>query len=261
MMSAFGILLNKYSGDNDINIGTPVANRSHSSFESVIGMFVNTLAIRMQLDQEISFKNLLRKTNEAILDAITYQDLQFEKIVEIVNPERFSDANPIFQVIFAWEDNLSTSLHPGKVNGKQLFIPGSTSSSFDLACALYNNGDCIEGSLLYNCDLISKDTAVRLCDNFLNLVSNLVASYELPIASVAMISDEEKNQVLKFTDTKTPYPRDKTIARLFVEQASLYPDKKAVVFQDCSLTYDQLNSKSNQLARVLRNWSQRPMIR
>ena len=128
MMSAFGILMNKYSGDNDINIGTPVANRSHSSFESVIGMFVNTLVIRMQLDQEISFKNLLRRTNEAILDAITYQDLQFEKIVEIVNPERFSDANPVFQVAFAWEDNLSASLHPGEVNGKQLFIHGGTSS-------------------------------------------------------------------------------------------------------------------------------------
>ena len=107
--------------------------------------------------------------------------------------------------------------------------------------------------MIYNCDLISKDTAVRLCDNFVNLVSNLVAYYELPIASVAMISDEEKKKVLKFTDTKTPYPKDKTIAQLFEEQVSLYPDKTAVVFKDSSLTYDQLNPKSNQLARVLRN--------
>ena len=125
MMSAFGILMHKYSGDNDINIGTPVANRSHSSFENVLGMFVNTVVIRLQLDQEITFKNLLRKTNEVILDAITNQDLQFEKIVEIVNPERSSGANPVFQVAFAWEDNLSVPLNLGelKVN-RSLLLEG-----------------------------------------------------------------------------------------------------------------------------------------
>ena len=251
MMSAFGILIYKYSGDNDINIGTPVANRGHSSFENVVGMFVNTVVIRLRLDQEITFKNLLRKTNEVILDAINNQDLQFEKIVEIVNPERSSEANPVFQVAFAWEDNLSVPLNLGDVKGEQVFIHGGT-SPFDITCSMYDNGESIEGTLIYNTDLIKKDTAVHICINFLNLVSNLVSVNELPVSSVPMISEEEKQKVLIFTETKTVYPKDKTIIQLFEEQVSKKPDKTAIVFLKESLTYDRLNRKSNQLARTLR---------
>ena len=251
MMSAFGILMYKYSGDYDINIGTPIANRSHSSFENVIGMFVNTIVIRMRLDHEITFKNLLRRTNEVILDAITNQDLQFEKIVEIVNPERLSDSNPIFQVAFAWEDNLSASLNLGEVKGEQVFINGGT-STFDITCSMQDNGDYIEGALIYNTDLIRKDTAVRLRDNFLNLVSNIVSSNELQVSSVPIISEEEKQKILSFTETKTPYPKDKTIVQLFEEQVLENPNRTAIVFHKESLTYDQLNRRSNQLARTLR---------
>ncbi len=251
MMSTFGILLNKYSGDNDINIGTPVANRSHSSFESVIGMFVNTLVIRLQLDQEISFSSLLRKTNEVILDAITYQDLQFEKIVEIVNPERFSNANPVFQVAFAWGDNLSVPLDLGSIKGEPVSINGGT-SLFDITCTMYSIGDRIEGTLIYNIDLISKDTMVRLCDNFVTLVSNLVNNSEVPISSVPIITDDEKQKILRFTETTSQYPKDKTIVRLFEEIVTENPHKNAVVFHNDCLTYDQLNRKSNQLARTLR---------
>ena len=254
MMCAFGILMHKYSGDNDINIGTPIANRSHSSFENVLGMFVNTIVIRMRLDHEITFKNLLRRTNEVILDAITNQDLQFEKIVEIVNPERFSGANPVFQVAFAWEENLSAPLNLGEVKGEQIFKPGGT-SPFDITCTMYDNGDFIEGALIYNTDLIKKDTAVRLRDNFINLVSNLVAGNELPVSSAPVISEEEKQKVLGFTETITPYPKDKTIVQLFEEQVLKNPDKIAIVFHKESLTYDQLNRKSNQLARTLREKS------
>ena len=251
MMSAFGILMHKYSGDSDLNIGTPVANRTNSSFENVVGMFVNTLVIRLQLDQEISFNSLLRRTNEVILDAITYQDLQFEKIVEIVNPERFSNANPVFQVAFAWEDNLSVPLNLAGINGEKVNINEGT-SPFDITCYLHNNGDRIEGALSYNTDLIRKDTAVRLCDNFVNLVSNLVINIEVPVSSVPMTTDDDKQKILSFTETTTQYPKDKTIIRLFEEKVTEMPHKNAVVFHNDSFTYDQLNRKSNQLARTLR---------
>ena len=113
---------------------------------------------------------------------------------------------------------------------------------------MYDNGDSIEGTLIYDTDLIKKDTAVSLCDNFINLVSNLVSCNELPVASVPMISEEEKQKVLSFTETKTLYPKDKTIVQLFEEQV-LNPGKTAIVFHKESLSYDQLNRKSNQLAR------------
>ncbi len=251
MMSAFGILMHKYSGDIDINIGTPVANRSHSAFENVIGMFVNTVVIRLRLDQDISFKNLLRETNEVILDAITYQDLQFEKIVEIVKPDRSSNANPVFQVALAWEGDLSVPLNLVGISSEQLFIQSGT-SPFDITCTMYDNGDTIEGAIIYNTDLIKKETAAGLCNNFLNLVSNVVDNYELPVTAVPLISDAEKQKVLSFTETKTPYPKDKTIIELFEEQVRKNPEKTAIVFLNESLTYKQLSLRSNQLARTLR---------
>jgi amino acid adenylation domain-containing protein len=251
MVTAFGILMNKYSGDTDINIGIPIANRAHSSFENVIGMYVNTVVIRVRLDDESTFRVMSGKINEVILDAITNQDLQFEKIVAIVNPERLSDANPVFQMAFAWEDNLSAELNPGKVKGEQIFLHGGT-SPFDITCSMYDNGDCIEGALIYNTDLIKKETALRLCNNFPNLVSNLLSNESLPVVSVPVISEDEKQIVLSFTETGTPYPKDKTIVQLFEEQVLKYPDKNAVVFNKEILTYKQLDRKSNQLARTIK---------
>ncbi len=186
-----------------------------------------------------------------ILDAITYQDLQFEKIVEIVKPDRSSYANPVFQVALAWEGDLSVPLNLVGISSEQLFIQSGT-SPFDITCTMFDNGDTIEGSIIYNTDLIKKDTAAALCNNFLTLVSNLVSNYELPVTSVPLISEEEKQKVLSFTETKTPYPKDKTIIELFEEQVLKNPDKTAIVFLNEALTYDQLNRRSNQLARTLR---------
>lgn len=255
MLSAFGILMHKYSGDDDINIGTPVANRSHSALENVVGMFVNTLVIRMKIDKEITFRKLLRRMNVVILDAIANQDLQFERIVGIVNPERISDANPVFQTAFAWEDNLSVPIQLGDVKGEPVIVHGGT-SSFDLTFSLHDNGACIEGVLIYNTDLIKRETAVRICDNFRSLVSVLVARSEKPVSSVSIISEMEKQKVLEFTETRTQYPRDKTIVQLFEEQVKKNPDKIAVDFKGTSLTYDQLNRRSNRLAATLRETGQ-----
>ena len=251
MMTVFGILMHKYSGDYDLNIGSPVANRSHSSFENVVGMFVNTVVIRIRLDNEISFTDLLKITNEVILDAIANQDLQFEKIVEIVNPERSSDANPVFQVAFAWEDNLGVPLDLGEVKGENVFIHGGT-SPFDISCSLYDSKDNIEGTLIYNTDLIKKDTAGHLCENFVNLAANLVSDPDLSLSSVQVISEREKHWILSLSDTKTSYPDDKTIVQLFEECVVTNPEKTAVFFHNESLTYDQLNRKANKLAGKLR---------
>jgi hypothetical protein len=109
MLTTYGILMHKYSGDHDINIGTPVANRSHSSMESIIGMFVNTVVIRLKFDRDISFRSLIKTTYEVILEAIAHHDLSFDKLVEIVNPERIANINPVFQIAFAWEFECSSS--------------------------------------------------------------------------------------------------------------------------------------------------------
>ena len=253
MLTTYGILMHKYSGDHDINIGTPVANRFHSSMESIIGMFVNTVVIRLKFDKDISFRSLLRNANEIILDAIAHQDLSFDKIVEIVNPERIANINPVFQVAFAWDENLNVPLRLNGVKSNKLLLHGGV-APFDITCSLLDNGEVIEGEIEYNIDLLDRDTIIRLRDNYINLVSNLVSEYERPVSSVPLISDVEKKLVLGFTGTSVPYPGDKTIAELFEEQVKTNPYKTAVVYKQDSLTYDDLNRKSNRLARRLKGY-------
>ena len=250
MLTTYGILMHKYSGDHDINIGTPVANRSHSSMESIIGMFVNTVVIRLKFDRDISFRSLIKTTYEVILEAIAHHDLSFDKLVEIVNPERIANINPVFQIAFAWDDNLNVPLRLNGIKSDKVFMHGGV-SPFDITCSMLDNGEIIEGEIEYNIDLIKQDTIISLRDNYVNLVSNLVSEYETPIASVPLISEEEKKRVLDFTNTSAPYPGDTTIARLFEEQVEKNSDKMAVVYKQDSLTYDQLNRKSNRLARRL----------
>ena len=251
MLTTYGILMHKYSGDHDLNIGTPVANRFHSSMESIIGMFVNTVVIRLKFDHDISFRSLLKITNEYILDAIAHQDLSFEKIVEIVNPERISNINPVFQVAFAWDDNLNVPLRLNGIKSNKVFVHGGV-SPFDITCSMLDSGEKIEGEIEYNTDLIKQDTIIRLRDNYVDLVSRLVSYYDKPISTVPLISEEEKKRVLDFAKTSSPYPVDATIAMLFEEEVEMNSDETAVVYKQDSLTYDQLNRKSNQLARRLK---------
>ena len=251
MLTTFGILMHKYSGDHDLNLGTPVANRSHSSMESIIGMFVNTVVIRLKFDKDISFRSLLKMTNELILNAIAHQDLSFEKIVEIVKPERVANINPVFQVAFAWDENLNVPLRLNGIKSNKVFMHGGV-SPFDITCSMLDNGEIIEGEIEYNTDLLVRDTIVRLRDNYINLVSELVSDCERPVSSVPIITDEDKQKVLSFTATFSPYPHDATIAQLFEEQVRLNPHKTVVVNKEESLTYDQMNRRANRLAGRLK---------
>ena len=125
--------------------------------------------------------------------------------------------------------------------------------AFDITFSMWEDGDFIGGEIEYSTDVLTRETIIRLRDNFLVLIRNLVEYPDTPIGSLPMITEEDRMLIDRINDTSTDYPKDKTIGQLFEEQASLYPDKTAVVFKDSSLTYSQLNQKSNQLARVLRN--------
>jgi amino acid adenylation domain-containing protein len=252
MLSTFGVLLSKYSGEYDINIGTPVANRSNSAFENVVGMFVNTIVIRQILEQDLSFADLVKKTHNQILDSITHQDLQFEKLVEIIKPERFPNTNPIFQMAFAWEDNLGIPLRLKGVTSQRVTITGGT-SLFDITCSMWDNGRCIEGELLYDLDLFCTGTIERLRKNYLNLVSNLISKCDTAIKNIPLVTDEEKQILLSLAGHTTPYPKDKTLRELFEEQVRLYPDKTAICFKDEYLTFKELNQRSDKLALTIRD--------
>jgi amino acid adenylation domain-containing protein len=251
LLSVFGILLHKYSGSNDFCLGTPVANRPQSKLEDVFGMFINTIAIRIVIDTEGSFNTLVSSVRNSAIDAISHQELPFEKIVEAVNPARSFNLNPLFQVCFAWQNNLSIPMDLRGLRGERITV-GEGISPFDLTFYMWENGDFIEGEIEYSSALLNPETILRLKNNLLNLINDLVENPDTAIGSLALISDEEKTIINGFSDTRTDYPRDKTIVQVFEEQVSAYGDKTAIVFKAESLTYKQLNEKANQLARTLR---------
>ena len=251
LLSSFGILLHKYSGEDDLNIGMPVAYRPHSGLEKIFGMFVNTVVVRLRYDKQDTFRHLIRKTNESAMNALSHQDIPFERVVEIAKPDRTSDANPLFQVDFAWQNNLGAPLNLDGIRTEKAKVKDRV-SIFDLSLGLWEKGDFIEGEIDYNTDLISPETAVRLKNHFLILINNLVENIDVPVSSLSMISDEEEKIIIALNQTRTDYPKDKTPVHLFEEQVALRPDKTAVVFDKKTLTYKQLNERANQLARTLR---------
>ncbi len=250
MLSAFSLLIHKYSGDNDFCLGSPVSNRPKKYLENIFGMFVNTIALRFKYENINNFSELLRYTRNLTLDAITHQDLAFEKVVDIVNPDRSLNYNPIFQIAFAWQDNLSIPINTEKLSGNRVTIHDGI-SPFDLTFYMWENGDTIEGEIEYNIDILEESSIKRLKENFLNLLENITEGYEKPINLISIVSDKELNLLSEFTNTKTEYPKDKSVIDLFNEQVTLYPDSLAVRYRNESLTYSELDQKSSQLARTL----------
>ncbi|HUV00820.1 MAG TPA: amino acid adenylation domain-containing protein, partial [Bacteroidales bacterium] len=251
MLSAFGIQMQKYSGEDDINIGLPVAYRPHTKLEKIFGMFVNTVVVRLRYEKEVTFRELIKQSNDAAMNAISHQDLPFERVVEIVKPERIADANPLFQVAFAWQNNLSVAMNLDGVRSERI-VGKERTPVFDIILSLWENGNNIEGEIEYNLDILKTETITRLRDHYLTLLNNLVENIDVSVSSVPMISEEEKKLIDGYNNTQTNYPKNKTIAQLFEDQVKLYPEKTAIVFKDAALTYKQLNEKTNQLARTLR---------
>ena len=256
LMSAFGVQLHNYSGDDDLNIGLPVSYRPHSKLENIFGMFVNTVVVRLKYDKGATFRTLIRQTNNSSMNALAHQDVPFESVVDIVSPDRSSNTNPLFQVALAWQSNLYESLKLDGISSEA--VSGSERANlFDIILYLWENEGMVEGEIDYSADLLKQETMRRFLDNFMETIARLAQHPDLPIESIEKISDNEKNLIESFNDTRSVYPADKTISHLFEEQVNQFPDKTAVVFKGDSLTYQQLNERSNQLAHTLRAYGVR----
>ncbi len=252
LLSAFGIQMYKYSGENDINIGLPIAYRPHSSLENIFGMFVNTVVVRLKYAGELTFKDIIHQTNDTALNAISHQELPFENVVEIVNPERYANTNPLFQISFAWQKDMDMPLKLDGIMSEKVALKEGT-TPFDIILSLWENEDHIEGEIGYSTDLLNHDTIIRLKKNFICLAEKLIDQPGIPVTSISMITEDDYHMISDLNNTITKYPKSKTIVNLFEEQVIQNPDKPAIVFQDSSFTYKQLNERSNQLALTLRN--------
>ena len=251
LLAAFITLLGRYSNQEDIVVGSPIASRNRSELERIIGFFANTLVLRVEISGNPSFRELLRRVRQVTLDAYSHQDLPFEKLVEELQPERNLSYNPLFQVMFVLQNAGSEDWEfPGLIL-TPLQIENVT-AKFDLTLAMEERESGLRGVLEYNSDLFDATTITRMLGHFQMLLAGIVANPEYPISKLPLLTEAEQNQLLvKWNDTRAEYPKNKCIHQLFEEQVEKTPDAVALVFEDQQLTYKELNSRANQLAHYL----------
>jgi amino acid adenylation domain-containing protein len=261
LLASFQLLLSRYCGQTDIAVGTPIAGRTRHEIERLIGFFVNTLVLRTNFFGNPTFKELLRQVRETTLEAYTHQDLPFEKLVEELHPERNLSHSPLFQVMFAFQNNADQTLEFEGLTVEPIRTV-SDIAKFDLTLTLSEKKGTLGGSLNYNTDLFDASTIDRMLGHFQNLLNGIVANPEQRISELPLLGEAEKHQILvEWNDTQTEYPKDKCIHQLFEEQVERTPDAIALVYENQQLTYRELNNRANQLAHYLQRQGVKPDAR
>ncbi|WP_339156794.1 non-ribosomal peptide synthase/polyketide synthase, partial (plasmid) [Sinorhizobium medicae] len=258
VLAAWAAVLSRLSGQDDIVIGVPTANRRRREIEDLIGFFVNTLAVRIDLSGEPSVSDLLERARRAALTAQDHQDLPFEQVVEIVQPPRALDHTPLFQVGLAWQNNTGGSLDlPGlrvEVAGE-----GLDQVKFDLELNLGEQGEAIAGTLGYATALFDRATIERQCGYLLALLRAMLADAEQPVSELDILPPDERSYLLEeLNRTETDYPSDLCVHALFEAQVRRAPDAVALVFEEQSISYGALNADANRLAHHLIGLGVRP---
>ncbi|NEP88102.1 MAG: amino acid adenylation domain-containing protein [Okeania sp. SIO2C2] len=255
LLAAFKVLLSRYSGQESVAVGSPIANRNRREIEGLIGFFVNSLVMHTDLGGEPSFTEVLNRVKQTALEAYSHQDIPFEKLVEELQPERTLSQNPLFQVMFAvqQEETLKPSFSlPNLEVGWYEESGAEMTVRMDLELHLWPVGEEIKGFCVYNRDLFEAETISRMLSHYENFLTAAVETPERAISQLPLMTEAELEQILvEWNNTKTDYPNDKCIHQLFEEQVEKTPDAIAVVFKEQKLTYSQLNRKANQLAHYL----------
>jgi amino acid adenylation domain-containing protein len=252
LLAAFMVLLYRYSNQDDIAVGTPIANRQRGETEDLIGFFVNTLVMRGRVNPESGFREFLSHVREVTLAAYDKQDVPFEKLVEELQPERHLSRNPLFQVMFVFQGGLLPAL---ELPGLALAPLGAHSGTakFDLLLDLREAGEGLAGFVEYSTELFEADTMQRMCSHFLNLLRALVAEPSKPVATLQLMTPSERDRLLHdWNATAVAYPRALCLQQLFERQVARTPDAVALVFEDEHLNYRELNARANRLAHRLR---------
>lgn len=250
MFAVFKTLLYRYTGEDDIIVGTPVANRKRVELESLLGFFVSTTVLRTSLEGNPSFQDVVRRVHGGILDAHEYQDLPFEKIVEIVRPDRSLSQLPLFQTAFI--------MTPGTTDKRYESVDGG--AIFDLSCYLWDQGEELTATFAYNAELFNEDTIERMAGHLLTLAESAVADPGAPIGKLAMLRPEERKQLVEtWNATTTEYPRNSSVHELFEAQVDATPDAIAVTVPQLdggdarNVTYRELDRSANQLAHHMQS--------
>jgi amino acid adenylation domain-containing protein/non-ribosomal peptide synthase protein (TIGR01720 family) len=258
LLTAFKVLLHRYSQQNDIAVGVPTANRSQAEVEPLIGFFVNTLVLRTDLSGNPSFQTLLEKVRQVTASAYQHQDLPFAKLVDVLHPQRHLSQNPLFQVMFQFQNQvyelqnaLTPNLDMPDLRLSQDWI-NTGFTKFDLTWHLVDRSQGLLVVVEYRTDLYHPDTVTRMLGHFQVLLEGIIDIPNQPISELPILTAAERQQILlDWNQTGTDAGLDQFLPNRFEAQVEHTPDRIAVIFQDRQVTYQELNIRANQLAHYL----------
>jgi amino acid adenylation domain-containing protein len=251
-LAAFKVVLARYTGQDSVVVGSPVANRNRAEIEGLIGFFVNTLALHTDVSDAPTFRQLLARVKEGALGAYDHQDVPFEKLVEELQPERSLNYNPIFQTLFTLETAVRSPLQLAGVVTSQSLEVDFGAAKFDLSLSLTLAEGRLTGSFVFNVDLFEPETLARMAGHFQTVVAAVVADPDTPITQLNMLTAAEWQQLVAWNDTAVSYDHPvPTVHELFEQQAEKTPVQVAIMYEDEEISYSELNSKANQLAHYL----------
>lgn len=259
ILAAFQTLLYRYTGQEDIAVGSPIANRNRAELEPLIGFFVNTLVMRVQLSSNLTFVELLAKVKQITLEAYAHQDLPFEKLVQDLHPERDLSKNPLFQVAVSLQNTPFTALELPDLTLNPFEIENGT-SKLDLELNFWQSSAGLEAQIIYSTDLCDRSTILRIAGHLQTLLEGIINNPQQTLAQLPILTSTERQQLLiDWNNTQQNYP-DKCIQQIFEEQVNNNPNAIALTHNNNQLTYQQLNEQSNQLAHYLQNLGVAPDV-
>ncbi len=251
LLTAFKILLYRYSGQADIVVGTPVANRRHYDTSNMIGFFVNTVVMRTIFSPTLSFRQALERVRQVVFGAFAHQDMPFEQLVEALQPERRLSTMPLFQILFAPQMSLEEPVYAADLEMR--FQEGENGKAeFDLEIDYTETASGILFHFKYSYDLFESATITRMGQHLCVLLEGIIANPERSIASLPLIAPSERQRlVTEWNSTQVLYDQNSYLHRYFEQQAERSPDTVALIFGEYTLTYRKLDQCANQLARLL----------
>jgi amino acid adenylation domain-containing protein len=261
LLGAFQVLLSKYSGSDDIVVGSPIAGRTRKEVEELIGFFVNTLVLRTDLSGDPTFREVLRRAREVTLGAYEHQEVPFERLVAELRPERSLSHTPLFQVIFTLQ---TAGGEAGTLPGLEVSEVGAerVSAKFDLSLVLTPTPRGLRGGLTYPTDLFDRATVERMLGHLERVLEQVAGDADVRLSRLELLGEAERALVLEaWNPPAAEYPADRCIHETFEAQVERTPNAIAVTFEDTALSYAELNERANQLAHHLRRRGVGPEVR
>ncbi len=252
LLGGFEVLLHRMTGQEDIIVGSPIANRTRQELEPLIGFFVNTLALRCDLSGNPTFEEVLTRIEQVCLEAYAHQDLPFEQLVDQLHPMREPGRNPLFEVVFVLAKAHGPKMHLPELEVECETVPTDT-AKFDLTLFMEERAEELVAIAEYRSDLFSAESVSRLLERYERVLEWMVREPRTAISDVVLLSDAERQEIVEqWNGREGSYPSDRCVHELFDEQASRTPEAEAIVYQEDVLTYRQLQQRANQLAHYLR---------